>query len=129
LSKKLNESIECALPHKCSKEKSPNNKCAQCEIDYNFIAFEPQSLKCGHHVCIECTEKIKNGSFKCKICSNEMTNLNAASISSDCLIDLSLKQLTDKLYEKYKFALSKFTGKLNIFCTFCINSNSAIIRQ
>lgn len=42
-------SIECAIPHRCSKGKCSN--CAQCEIGYLFIANEPTSLECGHHVC------------------------------------------------------------------------------
>jgi hypothetical protein len=72
LNQELRELIECAVPHKCPKEKDASNKCIQCEIGYSFIACEPILLQCGHHVCKECTEKLKKEALKCKICSAEL---------------------------------------------------------
>lgn len=111
MNEKFYESVECALPHKCPKEKNAESKCAHCDVDYNFIACEPKSLQCGHHVCSECTEKIEKGSYKCKICSNEMINCNAPATASDFLIETSLKQLTGELKVKFNKALNLFTGK------------------
>ena len=91
MDKSLYDCVECAVPHKCEKEKSSSKKCAQCEIDYNFIACEPISLKCGHYICKECTEKVESRSYKCKICSSEMVNTNASGTASEFLVNSSLK--------------------------------------
>lgn len=112
MNKKVYDCIECALPHKCQKETDTGRKCAQCEIGYKFIAYEPMSLQCGHLVCNQCTDKIKNGAYKCKICLNEMVSFNVPASASDCLIELKMKQLTELLKEKYKQSLKILTGKL-----------------
>jgi hypothetical protein len=63
LNQTVYSSIECAIAHQCAKDEDNSNKCAQCEIGYSFIACEPILLQCGHHVCKECTEKVKKRKF------------------------------------------------------------------
>lgn len=105
---KLYKSIECAIPHKCTKEKA--EKCFKCEIGYRFVANEPMALSCGHVICTECTQKIKNEKIKCKLCSADMTSANSSHLMSEHLIRSYLTYLSQELKDKYTKAIHLLEG-------------------
>jgi len=119
LNKELYSHFECAVPHKCPRETDASKKCIQCEIGYSFVACEPILLQCGHHVCKECTEKVKKGSLKCKICSAELIRLgnDVQNSSSAFIIQMNLPLLAQQLREKFKNTLSIFESKTFVFRT------------
>jgi hypothetical protein len=108
LNQKLYSHIECAVPHKCSKD--AHKKCIQCEIGYSFIACDPILLQCGHHVCKECTDKVNEASLTCRICSAELKRLgnDVQNSSSGFIIQMNLPLLGQQLRDKFQNALSIF---------------------
>ena len=114
LNQEILSHIECAVPHKCPKEKDASKKCAQCEIGYSFIACDPILLQCGHHVCKECTNKVNEMSSKCKICSAELKMLanNVHNSSSAFIIQMNLPLLGQQLRDKFQKTLSIFESKI-----------------
>lgn len=111
LSVEILKCVECAIPHDCIKEIDPSKRCIQCEINYSFIALEPITLKCGHHICKECRAKLdRNSSFKCKICSSQISINDGVGTASEVLIQTFMKDLTRELKEKYVRTLNLYTG-------------------
>ena len=78
------KSIQCATSHNYAKEKDASKTCAQCDIGYTFIAREPMTIKCGHHVCKECEKRTSNWS-NCKICGAKVELTGASGIAADAL--------------------------------------------
>lgn len=107
--------IECAIGHKCAREANESAKCAHCAVGYLFIAHEPTSLKCGHHICKECSDKSKSGSLKCKLCSNAIECLGLVNQSSAALVAVFTKDLANELKEKFKMALDLYEGNFESF--------------
>lgn len=108
------KSIECDVPHKCSKNaKDLTKKCAQCEIGYSFVACEPRTLECGHLVCLECKSKVEKGSLKCKICGVDAKYTEVQGISAHTLFQVFLNDFTKELKDKYKAALQLYDGIFN----------------
>ena len=112
----LNESFyktfECAVPHKCTAETDSSKKCAHCDIGYCYIACEPIILECKHHVCKECTEKIKTGSYTCKFCNGLLKSTGVPNPSSDFIIENSMGIISKELKEKYVTAMDLFKSKI-----------------
>ena len=104
LYEQLFNNIECAIAHKCTKKEDNSNRCAQCEIGYRFIAFEPVALACGHYVCNECIQKLQQESNLCKFCIKNMAN----SEESELAIKYNMPNLFEVLIEKYVKVGSKF---------------------
>lgn len=112
LSQEIVNTIECAIPHKCEKEKNAANKCAHCEISYKFIAIEPMALKCSHHVCKECEFKCQTGSISCKICSKKSELTGASGAASEMLAHVYLNPLFEELKHKYEMTFNIYDGTL-----------------
>lgn len=108
LSTELLECIECAMPHRCAKRENPSNNCAQCLVGYSFVACEPISLECGHHICKQCREKTQKEPLRCKFCNKLIRTSNSFGSAAELLIKANLKFLTRDLIEKYSHANSLF---------------------
>lgn len=109
LSKKLIESIECAMPHECPKKMNSSNSCIYCEVGYSFIVKEPLLLECEHNICKECKDHVENKN--CKICSKKIEVLNMKNRSTQLLIESNLTKLFENLKDKFNTTLSSFQGK------------------
>jgi len=109
ISQEILESIECVVPHKCSKKLDASKSCIFCEIDYHFIAKEPVLLECQHNVCKDCKGNAQNE--KCKLC-NEFIKLTHMGVkSTEILIQLNLKELFEILKIKFNEATKMFQCK------------------
>jgi hypothetical protein len=108
LNQQIYSNIRCAIPHQCAKQEDNSNKCAQCEIAYSFIACEPILMQCMHHVCKECTVKIKKGSAKCKFCSADLKSTGVQNPTTEILIKTFFTSLSKNLRDKYMGALHLF---------------------
>lgn len=102
--------IQCAISHNCAKAKDATIECAHCEIDYKFIACEPMTLKCGHHVCKRCQDKL-SPETKCMICGQEANSTVASGVAADVLLFTFINPLFLELREKYKKAFDLYSGK------------------
>ena len=123
LSNQIVKNIECAIGHKCAREANESAKCAQCALGYLFIACEPTTLKCGHHVCKECEPKVSTRSLNCKLCGDEMKSLERVNSSSEALVSLFINDLAKELKNKYNQALDLYQGALEeiyLFSNECI---------
>jgi hypothetical protein len=108
LNQKILQSIECAIAHKCPKEES--RRCAQCEIGYSFVACEPMTLECGHHICKGCNKKAANGSLKCKFCAKSVQLTASKGIAAESLFECLTNDLVRELREKYATAIDIYDG-------------------
>ena len=104
------KSIECAIPHECTKLIDESLKCGYCEIGYSFIVHEPIVLQCGHHICKECIEKTQTGGLICTICSNEIKCSDGAGTAAETLILLFSKDLAKELKEKFLKGVDLYEG-------------------
>ena len=110
LNAEILKTIECAIPHNCAKGKNESNKCAHCEIGYEFIAMDPKSLKCGHNICNICETRVDNGSVQCKFCQQERELSYAKGAAADLFVNLNLDTLVVELKTKYKNAFTIYDG-------------------
>ena len=109
------KSIECAIAHTCPKDADGTKRCAQCEINYSFIACEPIVLDCGHHVCKECDQSNENGILKCKICAKSVKIFGGPGVAADTLFQVFANSLAKELRDKYSIALNLYDGNLKCF--------------
>ena len=105
------KSIECAIPHECSKLNEESLKCVYCEFGYAFIVHEPIVLQCGHHICKECVVKTEKASLNCKICSQEIKCTTSAGTAAETLVQLFSKYLAKELKEKLLTCVDAYDGK------------------
>ena len=105
LDEQILKSIECAIAHKCPKDADDSKRCAHCEIGHSFIACEPITLECGHHICKECDKDIENGSLKCKFCAKSVKLFGGPGIAADSLFQVLANDLTKELRVKYSTAM------------------------
>ena len=112
LSQQILQSIECAIAHKCPKDADGSKRCAQCEIGYSFVACEPITLECGHHICKECDKETQNGSLKCKFCAKFVKLNGARGIAADSLFQFITDKLAKELKKKYATAIKLLEGNL-----------------
>lgn len=105
LNEQILQSIECVIPHKCT---AVLNGCAQCAIDYKYIAHEPTTLQCGHHICSECKITHQKSQLNCKICGTEIKNLGVISSPAEAWITSMIKDLALVLNEKYTQAFDLY---------------------
>ena len=110
LSVDILKTIECAIPHNCIKGINESNKCAHCEIGYEFIAVEPESLKCGHNICNACEARVNRESIKCKFCQEEREPTGVKGAAAEVVVQAYLGPLVDELKNKYKKALTIYDG-------------------
>lgn len=109
LNEQVLQSIECAIAHKCLKDADGLKRCAQCEIGHPFVAYEPKTLECGHHVCEECKEGNENF-LRCKICDKNV-KINAGNgFAADSLFQVLSNDLAKQLKEKYSTAIHLYEG-------------------
>ena len=110
LNAEILKTIECAISHDCSKDKNESNKCAHCEIGYEFIAMDPKSLKCGHNICNDCETRANNGSVQCKFCQEARGQTGVKGAAADLLVNMCLDPLVVELKNKYKNAFNIYDG-------------------
>jgi hypothetical protein len=108
------KSIECAIAHKCPKDADRAKRCAQCEINYSFIACEPMVLDCGHHVCKECDEIIEKGNLKCKYCEKNVKLTGSTGVAADSMFQFVSIDVAKHLKEKFATGLDIYEGKINL---------------
>ena len=104
------QSIECAIAHKCPKDADETKRCAHCEIGYSFVACEPITLECGHHICKQCDTEAQNGSINCKICAKSVKLFGGAGVAANSLFKLLANDLAKELKEKYATAIDIYDG-------------------
>ena len=104
------KTIQCAITHSCAKDKNESNKCAHCEIGYEFIAMGPESLKCGHNICNDCESRANKRSVRCKFCQEEREPSGVKATAVELLMSLYLDPLVVELKDKYKKALTIYDG-------------------
>ena len=104
------QSIEFAIAHKCPKNADETKRCAQCEIGYSFVACEPITLECGHHICKQCDEEAQNGSLKCKFCQKSVRLIGGSGVAADSVFKLLANDLAKELKEKYAAAIDIYEG-------------------
>ena len=104
------QSIQCAIAHKCPNDEYQAIECAYCEIGYSFIACKPVVLDCGHHVCKECDKIVENGCFTCKFCDKKVKITGGQSLAADSLFQVFATNLAKELEEKYKKAINLYEG-------------------
>jgi hypothetical protein len=114
LNQQILQSIECAIAHKCPNEADGTKRCAQCEIGYSFVACEPITLDCGHHICRECGSDFENGILKCKICAKNVKLIGTPGVAADSVFELVKISLAKELKEKYAAAFKIYEGKILI---------------
>lgn len=105
LPSELLEFIECAMPHRCARAEA-ERRCAQCELDYAFIANKPVMLLCEHQICQDCDEKAQRVRVKCKICASQHADIAIESSGiKNKLIDKTIRDnmplLQQNLREKF----------------------------
>ena len=110
LNAEILKTIECAIPHDCAKGNNESNKCAHCEIGYEFIAMDPKSLKCGHNICNDCETRANNGSVQCKFCQEEREQTGVKGAADDLLVNTCLDLLVVELKTKYNNAFTIYDG-------------------
>ena len=110
LNAKILKTIECAIPHNCAKGNNESNKCAHCEIGYEFIAMDPKSLKCGHNICNDCETRVNKGNVQCKFCQEEREPTGVKVSAADLFVDMCLDPLVVELKTKYKNAFTIYKG-------------------
>ena len=108
------KTIQCAIPHNCAKDKNDSHKCAHCELGYEFIVHEPESLKCGHNICNDCEARANKGSFKCKFCQEEREPTGVKVDAAELLMNIYLDPLVVELKDKYQKAFNLYDGILSL---------------
>ena len=106
LSQQILQSNECAIAHKCPKDADGSKRCAQCEIGYSFVACEPITLECGHHICKACDKNITNGRVNCKYCAKIVKLLGGRGMAADSVFQLIADKLATELKNKYATAIN-----------------------
>ena len=110
------KTIECAIPHECSKLIDESYKCCYCEVGYAFIVHDPVVLQCGHHICQECVVETQKGCLNCKICSQEMKCTNTKGTAAEMLVKLFLNDYSKELKEKFLKSVDLYQGKFREQC-------------
>ena len=78
-----------------------------------FVACEPITHECGHHVCKECDKNIENGSLRCKFCAKSVKLIGGPGIAADTIFEVFANDLTKELRDKYSIAIDLYDGNLN----------------
>lgn len=105
LATELLEYIECAMPHKCVS----SERCAQCAINYAFIAHKPVMLHCEHQICHDCEKKSKERHMRCKLCADSQIS------STGLKIHIAEKTINNNLAGFYETLRDKFAEGQKLF--------------
>jgi hypothetical protein len=111
ISSDILNSIECAIPHECSKLVDESLECGYCKVGYSFIVCEPIVLECGYHICKECIAKTENRNLKFQICSKEIKCTNGAGTAAETLVKVFSKDLAKELKEKFLKGIHVYDGR------------------
>ena len=109
LNQEILQSIECAIAHTCPKDADGSKRCAQCEIGYSFIAYEPKTLNCGHVICAECKNETEQ-CLRCKICDKSVKLIAGKGFAAASLFQVLSNDLAKELKDKYAAAIHLYRG-------------------
>ena len=99
--------VECVACHRCPLKAGELNRCATCEVGYQFISENPLQLNCGHVICAKCKQ---GENIECS--KDGFKNIRNESPVVERLISKKKNDLMQNLRDKLNVSYGIFEGIL-----------------